>query len=166
MDVAFMLLLMVAAVPAVVSSERAKSSSLDLQDMFYKRFLDRYQYNTTTDEEAEDTEAIRRRTFFVDPNDPLHAYPNAQDEFIHDLFQTITVYEINNSEKIRKGLEYASRLGLVSLAFIGLGIIAYISPAAAVGRSSQDFTGSSELIQLTSTILESIQKAHVLYRQS
>ena len=160
------LMLILTGIPAVIPDLASVANSLALQDMFYQRFLDHYQFNETASGGG-DTDAIRHKTFFVDPNDPLHAYPDAQDEFIHDLFQTITVYEINNSERIRKCVKVASALGIVSLAFIGLGVVAFVSPTVvAIGRSSQDSTGSNELLQLTSTIFESIQKAHAIYKKS
>jgi len=162
MDAALVLLLVVMAIPSVIPDAETSASSLELQNMYYQKFIERYQMNATSDELAADTSTIRKKTFFRDPNDPLHAYPDAQDEFIHDLFQTITVYEINNSEKIRKGVDVASALGLASVVALGLRVFSALTTFAfsANGRSWQDHTSTDELVQLTSTILESIQRLH------
>jgi len=159
MDVTLLLLVMSA------TCSLASAGTRELQDAYYQKFLERHQVN----EIGSSVDSADRKTMLVNPDDPLHAYPDAYDEFIHRLFQRVTIFEINNADKIRGMIGVATAVGIVGLVGIVLGGIAFVAPAAVaigIGRRSLPTSASDQLMQLTSTILESIQKGHALYHQS
>ena len=115
--------------------------------------------------------------------DPLHAYPDAADIKVHEIFQKATVFEINNSVLVRRVLTFlkvvliakAITLGLLAVIVVGGVIIAALPLAISLGRrrrrrslsssSSSSSIDWDQFSQLASQVLDAIESAQVRYEQ-
>lgn len=128
-----------------------KSRTLRLQEHFYRKFQDRYKTVTSAA-----TSLLLHRPYAlvqkVSPwsrgwnfiKDPLHAFPSAADIKIHNIFQRLAVFEINNADQIRRLLvglrviSIAQALGVAIALAVVLGGALLVAPLAAFGRRSYE----------------------------
>lgn len=109
-----------------------------------------------------------------DSSDPLHAYPNSLDLVVHNMFQKLSRFEVNNADSVRRVL----RLFRVSSIFsffagvVGL-VLALALPAAgvvALGRREDKF-GAEETSSIdwdyvnhaAQTVIQAIQSGQLKY---
>ena len=152
------------ATPTRGFSDTDRQSSI--QDFPYGKFLEESSNNNEQSSPISATIVRKKSGKWINPFDPLHAYPNFEDIIVHEIFQKLTIYEINNSEKVRTLINIFKAVAIIGVVLLSIALVTIAAPVVAVfgRRSDTDYEINQEQFNLIANrILSAIEISRVLH---